>query len=155
MFVHHHRACARQAMGERANITGLSNKLIAIPGAGHVPVSVALPTSQHYLCPFRCVVCFDALCGFRLLRLFSYGCCALVCAATAADQRHRGRRRVLPRPGARVHHRVDGPGTRGVSSQESRAHNSLRHKQSKSESDDRRTFFVFEDLPIAISTRST
>ena len=31
-------------MGERANITGLSNKLIAIPGAGHVPVSVALPT---------------------------------------------------------------------------------------------------------------
>jgi hypothetical protein len=43
-------------MGERANITGLSNKLIAIPGAGHVPVSVALPTSQHYQCPFRCVV---------------------------------------------------------------------------------------------------
>ena len=116
MFVRHHRACARQAMGERANITGLSNKLIAIPGAGHVPVSVALPTSQHYQCPFRCVVC-----GFRLLRLFSYGCCALVCVATAADQRHRGRRRFLPRPGARVHHRVDGPGTRGVSSQESGA----------------------------------
>ena len=39
-------------MGERANITGLSNKLIAIPGAGHVPVSVVLPTSQHYQCLF-------------------------------------------------------------------------------------------------------